>query len=459
MTNEKFIESFSKFTKIPEAKVRAYLEENSIKNLLEHPETIQATQNQMENFNNLKRLTNLYERLSTYQEYKFEKTEDSIEFLKSHFDRVTDKEKFLVAYLDDENKLLGIETISVGTLNASIVHPRDVMKKALEYRSSKMILSHNHPSGDPTPSREDLNITRRLEDVGKLLGIQIIDHIIIGDRDNYSFRKNGHIDIAYNLQTTQNKKYEAIYKKDVKGFIDLLSKVTKIPKKDLNFEPDKDTIKDFLKRPFEYLADENHIKTVTMLNEIQERYTITKAQYPYKIASPDDMKRYAENEFIDYDTVEAAVFLDTKNQIINTKIIPEKLILNDKAKFITEHAILNDSNSYILVKKENDTFLNDISSERFDEVRELKDISNLVGIKLLDTIDFSYRKYTSFKEKGYISEEENHNYLKLDSKKEQNKNEIRKINLDNLSKIIEGNKEKNSNIKEKTKEKNFEIDR
>lgn len=83
----------------------------------------------MENFNKLKRLTNLYERLSSYQEYKFEKTEDSIEFLSSHFDRLSDKEKFLVAYLDDENKLLGVETISIGTLNASIVHPRDVMKR------------------------------------------------------------------------------------------------------------------------------------------------------------------------------------------------------------------------------------------------------------------------------------------------------------------------------------------
>lgn len=459
MTNEKFIESFSKFTKIPESKIKVYLEENSIKNLLEHPETIQATQNQMENFNKLKILTNLYERLSSYQEYKFEKTEDSVEFLSSHFDRLSDKEKFLVAYLDDENKLLGVETISIGTLNASIVHPRDVMKKALEYKSSKMILSHNHPSGDPTPSNEDLNITRRLEDVGEVLGIQILDHIIIGNGDYYSFRENREIISDFTLESTENKKHEFLYKRDIKEFIDLLSKVTKIPKKDLKFEPDKNTIKDFLKRPFEYLADENHIKIVSMLRQVQEKYVMAKKEYPLKISSPDDIKRFAENEFVDHDTVEVAVFLDTKNQIINTKIIPEKLILNDKAKFITEHAILNDSNSYILVKKENDTFLNDISTERFDEIKELKNISDLVGIKLLDTIDFSYRKYTSFKEKGYLREGENHNYSNVNLNKDQNKNEIKKVSLDNLEKTIEENRRKNTKTTNRSRAINRKIDR
>lgn len=186
---------------------------------------------------------------------------------------------------------------------------------------------------------------------------------------------------------------------------------------------------------------------------------IPKKEYPLKISSPDDIKRFAENEFVDHDTVEVAVFLDTKNQIINTKIIPEKLILNDKAKFITEHAILNDSNSYILVKKENDTFLNDISTERFDEVKELKDISNLVGIKLLDTIDFSYRKYTSFKEKGYLREGENHNYSNVNLNRDQNKNEIKKISLNNLETTIEENRRKNTNTTNRSREINPKIDR
>lgn len=70
-----------------------------------------------------------------------------------------------------------------------------------------MILSHNHPSGDPTPSNEDLNITRRLEDVGKLLGIQILDHIIIGNGDYYSFRENGEIISDFTLESTENKRH------------------------------------------------------------------------------------------------------------------------------------------------------------------------------------------------------------------------------------------------------------
>lgn len=459
MANEKFIEGLSKFTKIPESKIRGFLEENTVKNLLEHPESIKATQNQMENFNNLKRLTNLYERLSKYKEYKFEKTEDSVDFLSSHFDRLSDKEKFIVAYLDEENKLLGVETISIGTLNASIVHPRDVMKKALEYKSQKMILCHNHPSGDPTPSREDLNITMRLEEVGKLLNIQILDHIVIGNGNHYSFRENNNINTDYKLAATQGKKHEAIYKGDIKDFINLLSKVTKIPKKDLNLETEENGIKDFLKRPYEYLSDEKHIKAIYMLNEIQAKYDMAKRDFAVKIGSPTDVKRFVENEYIDYENIQVAVFLDTKNQIINTKIIPDKLSLNDKAKFITVYAILNDSNSYILVNKEDNNFLNDIPSKKLKEVNKLKDISNLVGIKLLDNIDFSDTKFNSFKEKGYISESENLDYLKSNLENHENKEEIKKVKLDNLSRIIEEKKEKDSGCNNREREVSLGIDR
>jgi len=99
------------------------------------------------------------------------------------------KEHFKIALLDTKNQIIGIENISVGTLNASIVHPRDVFKVAIKRNCNSIILIHNHPSGDVEPSAEDVNLTRRLIDAGNLLGIFILDHIIIGDSKYLSFKQ------------------------------------------------------------------------------------------------------------------------------------------------------------------------------------------------------------------------------------------------------------------------------
>ena len=100
-----------------------------------------------------------------------------------------DKEHFNIALLDTKNQILTIENISIGTLNASIVHPRDVFSLAIRKNANAIILLHNHPSGDPQPSNEDINITHRLVDVGNLVGIKVLDHIIIGDNRYISFKE------------------------------------------------------------------------------------------------------------------------------------------------------------------------------------------------------------------------------------------------------------------------------
>lgn len=91
------------------------------------------------------------------------------------------KEYFFTLHMDGKNRILCIDMVSVGSLNQSIVHPREVFKSALLSSSAGIILLHNHPSGDPTPSREDIEITRRLKEAGELLGVRVMDHIIIGE--------------------------------------------------------------------------------------------------------------------------------------------------------------------------------------------------------------------------------------------------------------------------------------
>ena len=107
--------------------------------------------------------------------------------------RFLEKEHFRAMLLNIKNHLIAIEDISVGSLNSSIVHPREVFKPAIRRSSASIILVHNHPSGDPTPSREDLEVTQRLVEAGKIIGIEVIDHVIIGNGSYVSLKEKGKI--------------------------------------------------------------------------------------------------------------------------------------------------------------------------------------------------------------------------------------------------------------------------
>lgn len=113
---------------------------------------------------------------------------DLVDFFMADMCRLK-KEHFKITMLDTKNYIIGVVEVSIGNLNSSIVHPREVFKEAIKRSSSAIILVHNHPSGDPTPSREDINITKRLVECGDLLGIRILDHIIIGDKKHISLKE------------------------------------------------------------------------------------------------------------------------------------------------------------------------------------------------------------------------------------------------------------------------------
>lgn len=94
--------------------------------------------------------------------------------------------------MNAKNRIIGVFEVSHGNVNSSIVGVREIFQKALLANAVSIILMHNHPSGDPTPSREDINVTKRLVDAGKLLGVEVLDHIIIGDR-YVSLKEKGHM--------------------------------------------------------------------------------------------------------------------------------------------------------------------------------------------------------------------------------------------------------------------------
>lgn len=101
------------------------------------------------------------------------------------------KEVFFCLLLDTRNRYLREERISEGTLTSSLVHPREAFRSAVRESASAVIFAHNHPSGDPSPSREDADLTRRLWEAGKVLGIRVLDHVIVGEARHYSFADQG----------------------------------------------------------------------------------------------------------------------------------------------------------------------------------------------------------------------------------------------------------------------------
>ena len=104
--------------------------------------------------------------------------------------RYAAKEQFVVILLNSKNKVIGTEVVSEGSLSSSIVHPREVYAPAILHHAAAIMVAHNHPSGDPKPSFEDEEVTRMLSSSGKVLGIPMIDHVIIGDGNYYSFLEN-----------------------------------------------------------------------------------------------------------------------------------------------------------------------------------------------------------------------------------------------------------------------------
>lgn len=103
--------------------------------------------------------------------------------------RSAKKEHFVVLYLNARNQLIKKETISIGTLNANLVHPREVFKPAIDCLATSIIVAHNHPSGDSQPSQADVDLTKRMMEAGRLLGIEILDHIVISNSNSFSFKE------------------------------------------------------------------------------------------------------------------------------------------------------------------------------------------------------------------------------------------------------------------------------
>ncbi|MFS0672944.1 DNA repair protein RadC [Ornithinibacillus sp. 179-J 7C1 HS] len=137
----------------------------------------------------------LGKRLSQYrpnERYVIRSPEDGADYIMEEL-RNLNQEHFVVLFLNTKNQIIHRQTIFIGSLNASIVHPREVFREAVKRSAASIIVAHNHPSGDPTPSQEDIHVTKRLQESGKMIGIELLDHLIIGDHKFVSLKEKGYI--------------------------------------------------------------------------------------------------------------------------------------------------------------------------------------------------------------------------------------------------------------------------
>lgn len=131
-------------------------------------------------------------RLRYDERYVIRSPEDGANYVMEDM-RFLSQEHFVCLYLNTKNQVLHRQTIFMGSLNASIVHPREVYKEAFRRSAASIICIHNHPSGDPTPSKEDIEVTKRLSECGKIIGIELLDHLIIGDQKYISLKEKGYL--------------------------------------------------------------------------------------------------------------------------------------------------------------------------------------------------------------------------------------------------------------------------
>jgi DNA repair protein RadC len=191
---DSFFASLNKLTGIPMSKIKNYAKDNNPFNILEHPMVVEPNDRQLEKIGKLKEFIASYNVLKMTQEnekIKFTSPKEAGKYFTSLLNGMKDKERVLVAFLDNSNSIIETKTISEGSTNMSVVYPRDILKMAIANDCSNIMMAHNHPGGSTRASQEDIDLTQRIVNIFKPLDINVIDHIIVGGYSFSSMAENG----------------------------------------------------------------------------------------------------------------------------------------------------------------------------------------------------------------------------------------------------------------------------
>ena len=200
----RYIQAFSRIIGVKEDDAIEYAERKGLNALVDNATQLLSTPAQREKHQAFLDLYRMSSAINTRNPI-INSPDTASAYFHSVMDKIHDKEAFVVAFLNTKNRVIDHEVVSVGTIDSSIVHPREVFRNAIINKANSVILCHNHPSGDLTPSTEDINITRRLKETGELLGIKVLDHLIINginQHEVFSFQGKGVLETAEAYGTT-----------------------------------------------------------------------------------------------------------------------------------------------------------------------------------------------------------------------------------------------------------------
>lgn len=193
---DNFYKSLNALTGIPVKKLQEYARDNNPFNILEHPMVIEPNEKQMEKINKLNEFIANYSLLRMKEEQKrihFTSPKEAGKYFVSLMGGMRDKERFMVAFLDNSNGIIETRTMAEGSVGTASVYPREVLKQAIASDCAGVLLSHNHPGGSTKPSREDISLTQKFADIFGPLEIKVLDHIIVGGLDYVSMAEMGYL--------------------------------------------------------------------------------------------------------------------------------------------------------------------------------------------------------------------------------------------------------------------------
>ncbi|BCJ93557.1 hypothetical protein acsn021_11260 [Anaerocolumna cellulosilytica] len=193
---ETFLEGVHILTGIDLDKMQKYCADNNILHILDHPMEINATEEQIAKIHTLKEIINTYEYFRENDEenkVRFDTPAKLAEFFKSKIAYQKEREYLVTAYFDSKMQVLSTD-IAEGSVNHCVINPRELLKRALQLDCAGVAMGHSHPSGDPNPSREDINITKKINIIFNSMKIRFYDHLIIGGNKYFSFTEKGYLE-------------------------------------------------------------------------------------------------------------------------------------------------------------------------------------------------------------------------------------------------------------------------
>lgn len=207
---DKLIKAISKIVGVRESRIKDYSETNDVENLIKRPKTMNLTKGQLEKIKVLNDFIinyNITRQFSDENRIVFKDTKDIGKYFQNLIGDRKDREIFMCAFLDKNNQLIRTQKISEGTLGAAVIFPRELVKEAINSKCKSVVFSHNHPSGVSEPSKEDIALTQNYINIFKPLGINVLDHLIVGE-DISSLRDRGDIYIEKDFEFIDDNKKE-----------------------------------------------------------------------------------------------------------------------------------------------------------------------------------------------------------------------------------------------------------